>query len=108
MTTLTYKQCKELKDAGLFQRIGGGEGFWYSKRGERIDDDGQVIFNQCVYCPTLDELMEECRSLRRLEFENDGLWYAVSFSQNEVMGSSVGMGKTRIEAVYHLYLELKK
>ena len=108
---IPYKLAKELKDAGFPQKIGLWEGFWYSMKGQRIEEAHQIVFDKCVYSPTLSELIDACGDkishIKRLE---NGVWFAVSHNAfyKDGVNNIEEDGLTPEEAVAKLYLKLNK
>lgn len=107
--TLTYEQCKSLKDAGFPQK---GEGQYVGNvaliKPEDFSPDGVVGIAQedFAYLPTLSELIEACGTdffkLIRQHAGGEHDWYA-----GDETNKLYAFGSTPIEAVCNLFLALK-
>lgn len=108
--TLTYEQCKSLKDVGFPQN---GNGHWVHAIGNHHEYEYESVEeypDYYAYVPTLSELIEACGDdfggISRGKHPTEvGQWAAYSINASE-FEDMVG-GQTAIEAVCNLFIALK-
>lgn len=101
--SLTYQDCQELKDAGFPQELNGDYVLVNGTKREGFYDKEFAG----VYCPTLEELIEECGErfvdlINSTKYESDVKWQANGENTDTQFGSSP------IQAVKNLYCALNK
>lgn len=116
---LSYEQCRELKKAGFPQEKSEHYYIDQNESTGAVSDYDESFHNdkRNCDCPSLSELIEECwEGFGCLEKENEPYieeqrWMAYSSDYTAYDGINAEIeteGKTPEEAVYKLYLALKK
>ena len=111
---LSYKDVKELKDAGFPQGKSHFHYEWWPAQDSwnlSCENDDQRMVNDCIFCPTLSELINACgegfTSLERCD-RRDCIkthWIAVGFKKDRMVVADM---ETPEEAVKNLWLKLNK
>jgi len=105
---LSYKLCKELKDAG-FKQTAVYETYFYNEKEDLVFIDKNLeglTWKNYVRCPTLEELMDACGDGILIEYHKD-ISFAWENSQ-AVADKNRQFGKTPSESVAKLWLKLNK
>lgn len=104
---MKYETAKQLKDAGFPQGKPGIE-----RRRSWFDGDGDLSDwwdgNECVYIPTLSELIEACRdALYSLSRTKAGMWgIDATYDKGKSSHATSCIYETPEEALANLYLAL--
>ena len=115
---MNYESAKTLKDAG-FPQAGESWACWHNGEDKHIDLYGtpcvegggivDVSKMDIVFIPTLNDLIVACGSgFTALINSYDDMWDAGELAVEDAFHDGFGRGKTPLEAVINLYINLKE